>query len=263
MKLAIMGGTGVYDASMFKDVEEIEIQTRYGMAVGISGKFQGSTVIFLTRHGAEHSIPPHKVNYRANIAALKKEGVTHIIATAAVGSLNKTMKGGHYVLVDQFLDFTKHRNSTFFDGTNNPVAHVDCTNPYCIGIQKVLSNTAKDMDLPLHSKGCYITTEGPRFESAAEIKMYRMLGGDIVGMTSVPEVVLAREAGIHYATLAMVTNFAAGISDSPLSHEEVVDMMKDREKDTKGIIAGCLGSLLKNEGDWSCQCPKESMTIQI
>lgn len=262
MKIAVIGGTGVYDPKMLSNVEDIQLKTPYGNASGIVGVFESSRVIFLPRHGQGHSVPPHKVNYRANIAGLKSAGVTHIIATAAVGSLDENMRPGEFVIIDQFLDFTKTRQSTFFDGGNSGVVHTDCTEPYCSRVRGVLMDAAKSLNLTAHPRGCYVCTEGPRFESTAEIKMFQTLGGDVVGMTNVPEVVLAREAGLCYATACIVTNFAAGISSSPLTHEEVLLEMKQREEDTKNLISRSL-TLLMRSGCTTCKCPEPPGAITL
>lgn len=224
-KIAVIGGTGVYDPRMLSDVREEVIENRYGKAKVMFGTYRGTKMVFLARHGVTHSVPPHLVNYRANIWALKEMGVERVLATAAVGSLNETMEPGHFVLVDQFLDFTKNRAGTFYDGGEQGVIHTDMTNPYCPHLRSLLAEAAQSLNITVHKTGTYVTTEGPRFETPAEIRMYRLLGGDLVGMTSVPEVVLAREAGLCYATIAMVTNFAAGISPRELSHQEVLDVM--------------------------------------
>lgn len=262
MKIAVIGGTGVYDPNMLSDIRDIQLTTPYGEASGIVGTFEGSEIIFLPRHGQKHSVPPHKVNYRANIAGLKSAGVTHVISTGAVGSLNEDMGPGNFVIIDQFLDFTKTRESTFFDGGSMGVVHADCTEPYCNEIRKILLEAAKSLNLTAHSKGCYVCTEGPRFETPAEIRAYRILGGDVVGMTNVPEVVLAREAGICYATACIVTNFAAGISRAPLSHDEVLLEMKQRQEDLKNLIAKSLSLLLSSEGT-DCNCPEPPQSILV
>jgi 5'-methylthioadenosine phosphorylase len=260
MKIAVIGGTGLYDPKMLTNVEDIHFETTYGNVSGTIGTFDGYEVIFLPRHGRKHSVPPHKVNYRANIAALKNAGVTHILATAAVGSLNENMKPGDYVIIDNFLDFTKARPSTFYDGTTDAFVHIDCTEPYCNSLREILITVAKSLALPVHPNGCYVCTEGPRFETSAEIRMYRMMHADIVGMTNVPEVVLAREAGICYATICIVTNYAAGISLTHLSHEEVLETTKKREEDTKKLISKTIHLLLKSERK-ECTCPKHLKTI--
>lgn len=236
IRIAVIGGTGVYDPDILQDIRDKEVPTPYGEVELKIGKHQGTMVAFMNRHGEGHSIPPNMVNYRANIDALKRLGVKNILATAAVGSLNPEMQPGHLVFVDQFLDFTKFRQQTFFDGGSAGVVHTDMTEPYCLELRKVLLRAAQGQGLAYHNGGVYVCTEGPRFETAAEIKMYRMLGGDLVGMTGVPEAPLAREAEICYATIAMVTNFAAGISPVRLSHQEVVDTMIQNGENIRKLL---------------------------
>lgn len=253
-ELAVIGGTGVYRADMLDEVKEVELDTRYGKVNLLLGTYQGREVAFLTRHGKGHTVPPHLINYRANIQALRELGVKKVIATAAVGSLNQQMPPHNFVLIDQFLDFTKNRKSTFFEGRFEGVAHVDLTEPYCPGIREFLFKKATEMGLKVHQGGCYVCTEGPRYETPAEIRMFKQLGGDVVGMTSVPEVVLAREAGICYATICMVTNYAAGISPHVLTHEEVLESMQKMNEDLSRLIAAALKEM---PVDMDCGCPKE------
>ena len=224
---AIIGGTGTFtEGKELNNRESVEISTEYGNVNLDIIEIGGTRVALLKRHGFKHSIPPHKINYRANIMALKMLGVKRILATAAVGLLNREFKPGDLVLVNDFIDFTWGRDMTFFDGTDQEVVHVDMTNPYCLYLGTKLIGAAQETGIPLVSEGAtYVCTQGPRFETPAEILMYRNLGADLVGMTSVPEVVLAREAEICYATVAIVTNYAAGISDNPLSHQEVLERM--------------------------------------
>jgi 5'-methylthioadenosine phosphorylase len=249
--MAIIGGTGVYDPNILDNIRDVNISTRYGDTVVKVGEYQGRDVAFMNRHGAGHSVPPHLVNYRANIAALKKLGVKSILATAAVGSLNPDMKPGHFVFCDQFLDFTKVRKHTFFEGGGQGVVHVDVTDPYCGELRQLLEECATSQELTYHQGGVYVTAEGPRFETPAEIKMYRQLGGDLVGMTSVPEVVLAREAEMCYATICMVTNFAAGISPTPLTHQEVLEIMAENAANLRKLAMGTLALILP---DRQCRC---------
>ncbi len=249
--LAVIGGTGVYNAEMLSKTKEIDIENRYGKVSVLTGEYQNRRIAFLSRHGKGHSVPPHLINYRANIMALKELGVKRIIATAAVGSLNEKMKPQDFVIVDQFLDFTKNRQSTFFEGGSQGVVHTDVTQPYCPDLGGFIYQKAQSLGLSVHQGGCYVTAEGPRFETPAEIKMYKMLGGDLVGMTSVPEVVLAREAGICYATVAMVTNFAAGISKEALSHAEVLEVMGLLSNNISKLIMAVLGEVPLNG---SCSC---------
>jgi 5'-methylthioadenosine phosphorylase len=238
--ISIIGGTGLYDPKMLANSREAEVITPYGSVQYKSGEFDGQAVAFIPRHGSKHSIPPHLINYRANIWAMKKIGVTHIISTTAVGSLNLAMGPGAFVLVDQFIDFTKSRSSTFFDGGERGVAHVDVSHPYCGELRRILIAAAKELGIQVHGAGTYVCTEGPRFETPAEIKAFAQMGGDVVGMTNVPEVVLAREAEMCYATVSMVTNFAAGISPHLLTHGEVLDTMQANTENIKQLVMAAI-----------------------
>lgn len=251
VKLAVIGGSGFYQPGILTEVEETPIKTGYGPVTVLNGKLAGVKVAFLARHGQEHDTLPHQVNYRANLAALKMMGVTKVIATAAVGSLRRTLPPGSIVIVDQFLDFTKQRSLTFYEKGDPQKAHQDLTYPYCEGLREILQQAAVLCDFQAKDSGCYVCTEGPRYETAAEIKMFQMLGGDLVGMTGVPEVVLARELGICYANISVVTNWAAGISPRPLSHEEVVQTMDDNQERLRQLIAK---ALLMITAEFSCKC---------
>ena len=240
VRIAIIGGTGVYDPNILKDIRELELTTPFGNSRVKIGNYQGIEVAFMARHGSDHSVPPHLVNYRANIWGLKELGVKNIFATAAVGSLNLEMKPKDFVFMDQFLDFTRSRHQTFVE---QGVVHLDMTDPYCPQLRQTLAGSASKLGLPSHVKGTYVCVEGPRFETPAEIRMFKMLGGELVGMTSVPEVVLAREAQMCYATIAMVTNYAAGISPTHLSHQEVVDIMAENAENLRLLVMDAIAAL--------------------
>jgi 5'-methylthioadenosine phosphorylase len=250
-KIAIIGGTGVYDPKMLDDIYEASLETPYGRITYKAGQYQGREVIFIPRHGSGHTIPPHLINYRANIWGLKKLGINIIIATTAVGSLNLAMKPGDFVLVDQFLDFTKNRHHTFYEGGERGVVHIDVTEPYCPALRAVLNQAAAGCEMKVHQKGVYVCTEGPRFETPAEIRAYAKLGGDLVGMTNVPEVVLAREAEMCYATISMVTNFAAGISPTPLTHAEVLETMEANTDNLKQLVMKSI-EVMKTKANCTC-----------
>lgn len=250
--IAIIGGTGVCDPKILSNVHEDYMDTFYGTIHYWQGTYKDRELVFLPRHGRTHSIPPHLINYRANILGLKRLGVTAILSTTAVGSLNRDDKPGDFVLSDQFLDFTKCRHTSFFDGGENGVVHVDMTEPYCPNLRRTVAAAAQALGgYTLHDKGTYVCTEGPRFETPAEIRMYEKLGGDLVGMTNVPEVCLAREAEICYATISMVTNFAAGISPAPLTHEEVVEAMAENSQRLQQLILKSIE--LYDNGDCACR----------
>lgn len=203
------------------------VETPYGVVEPVIGNLANCEIVFMSRHGRNHATPPHLVNYRANIWALRKLGVQKILATAAVGSLSSSFRLGELVLLDQFLDFTKSRPQTFYEGGKQGVLHVDMTEPYCSAVRRVIMAASEHLGFAVKNGACYVCTEGPRFETPAEIRMFQRLGADLVGMTSVPEVVLARELGMCYASIGMVTNEAAGIATHPLTHAEVMESMKE------------------------------------
>lgn len=251
IKVGIIGGTGVYNQSLFSNADEIIVDTAFGSVTMMKCDYKDSMVFFLARHGGGHSVPPHKVNYKANIAALKQVGIEKIIATAAVGSLNKTIPPGSMVVIDQFIDLTRQRPLTFFEGDNGLVVHTDFTEPYCSEIRQAILKAGQNSKQKLVEGGCYVCTEGPRFESPAEIKMMKQWGGDLVGMTNIPEAVLAREAGLCYATIALSTNYAAGISAKPLTHQEVLEIMDQVKPDLDRLLTACLEAI---KPEHNCRC---------
>lgn len=252
VEVAIIGGSGVYSLDFIENPEKTRITTPYGESPEvITGELENREIAFMPRHGKGHATPPHKINFRANLWGLKELGVERIIATTAVGSLNRNIEPGDFVLLDQFLDFTKKRPSTFYDGEDDSVVHVDMTDPYCSELRKVLLNKAKELEFSVHSAGTYACMEGPRFETAAEIKMLKKLGGDVVGMTNVPECVLARELEICYSTVSVVTNLAAGISEEKLTHDEVSEIMERNIEKVKKLIFSSIPEIPKTR---SCKC---------
>lgn len=250
-KMAIIGGTGVYDPQILDQVRDVQVRTPYGEVAAVEGTYGGRDVVFMNRHGNGHKVPPHQINYRALVWSLKELGVRCVLATTAVGSLNAEMKPGQIVFPDQFLEFTKARISTFFDGGEMGVVHTDMTEPYCPALRRQLSKAAESLGFSYHNGGTYVATEGPRFETPAEIRMYGKLGGDLVGMTSFPEVALARELGLCYATVSMVTNFAAGIQSTPLTHEEVLETMAAHSTNLKSLLLAAVPHL---DEDRDCYC---------
>ncbi|MCO1601124.1 S-methyl-5'-thioinosine phosphorylase [Desulfosporosinus nitroreducens] len=230
-----MGGTGL---EYFELTEQrvISVETPYGTVEPVISKLGKHDLVFMSRHGRDHATPPHLVNYRGNIWALRELGVRKVVATAAVGSLSPNYHLGELVLLDQFLDFTKSRPQTFYEGGQQGVLHVDMTEPYCSEMRQLIVDASKHLGLVVKNGACYVCTEGPRFETPAEIRMFQHLGADLVGMTSVPEVVLARELGMCYASIGMVTNEAAGIADHPLSHAEVMKSIKELEINVAQLI---------------------------
>jgi len=221
-QIAIIGGTGL--ESLLKNSKQMRIGTPYGFPSPLQiGEIEGKKVVFLHRHGVGHSVPPHQVNYRANIFALHEVGVERIIATNAVGAINLGFKPGDIVIPHDLIDFTKRHHLTFYDEA--PVTHIDFSQPYCPEIRRVLIEKSEKFSGKVLDHAVYVCTEGPRYETPAEIHMFRNLGGDIVGMTGVPEAVLARELENCYATLCFVSNMAAGIGDK-LTTREVIEVSR-------------------------------------
>lgn len=223
--LGIIAGTGFYSLAMLTDAQDQSVGTAYGTARLVRGNWHGLPVAFLTRHGVGHSVPPHLVNYRANIAALRDIGVREVLAVNVVGGIDPTLENGSLVAVDDFLDFTKARGHTFVDADNpsgpNGVMHADVTHAYTPALRAELLAAAARADQPLRDGGVYACFEGPRFESPAEIRLAALAGGTVAGMTGVPEVTLAAEAGLSYAAISLVVNPAAGTSDEVITMDQV------------------------------------------
>lgn len=222
--IGIIGGTGTSSLKeTYPLIREENIDTKYGKAPTISIlEIDNKEVAYIPRHNVGHTVPPHMINYRANIEALNLIGVKQVYATNSVGSLDTNIEPGSLLIPDNFIDFTHNRVSTFFD---DEVVHIDCTNPYCESLRRILLNSGE-----VHPYGIYIATEGPRFETGAEIQFYKLIGGKVVGMTGVPEVVLAKEKQMCYSSICAVTNYAASISPTNLTIKEVIDAMKDCEE---------------------------------
>ncbi len=226
--LGLIAGTGFYNWEALENQQEKQVYTPYGTATVFVGEVAAPAgrkpVVFLPRHAKNHTIPPHKINYRANIWALQSLGVDKIIAVNAVGSLLKEVPPGSIVLVDDFLDFTYGREHTFFTGGEAGLQHTDMTNCYDRNWQEVIAAAADKAGVPLVKDGIYVCVQGPRFETRAEIRAYAKLGGTVSGMTGVPEVTLANELGLKYGSLALVTNFCCGLA-SAVSDDEVRAVM--------------------------------------
>jgi 5'-methylthioadenosine phosphorylase len=248
-KLAIIGGSGIYDAGMFEDVQEVRLHTPFGSPSGPIqvGKFKDLGVAFLPRHGKGHTHPPHKVNYRANIWALKELGVERIVSVCAVGSLKEELMPGDIVIPDQFIDFTKNRDYTFYDGGRT--VHISTADPFCPQLRSTFSNETKGLGIEHHDKGTYITIEGPRFSTRAESRMFRSFA-DIIGMTLNPEVQLAREKEMCYVCLAMVTDYDVW-AEKPVSLEEVLRTVAKNEQNIKKILRNTLSNVDEKRG---CAC---------
>jgi 5'-methylthioadenosine phosphorylase len=227
IKVGIIGGSGLDNPDILKEAKELSVNTPYGPPTSVltCGSIEGVDVAIIARHGKDHSIYPSKVNFRANIWALKEQGCTHIIASTAVGSLREEIAPGHLVFPNQFIDHTRKRETTFFD--EDVVVHTPMAEPFCQELVDTLSLSAEKMLLPFHKNRTVITIEGPRFSTKAESHMFRNWNADIINMSTVPEVVLAREKKMHYAAIAMSTDYDCWHEEEePVTWEMIVKVMK-------------------------------------
>ena len=227
IKIGIIGGSGLDNPDILKTPSEVHIDTQFGrpsspLACGI---INGIEVAILARHGRNHSIPPTRVNFRANIQALKDHGCTHILAATAVGSLRREIAPGHLVFPDQFIDHTRRRETTFFN--DDVVVHTPMAEPFCPNLQTLLAETADELGLTHHRNKTVITIEGPRFSTKAESHMFRSWNADVINMSTVPEVNLAREAKLHYAATAMSTDYDCWHEEeAPVTWEMILATMQ-------------------------------------
>jgi len=252
VEIGIFGGTGIYDSGILENAKEITIDTPFGkpsdsITVGI---FKGRKIAFLPRHGKKHTIPPHLINYKANIWAFKELGITRIIAPSAVGSLKEEIEPGHFALPTQFLDFTKSRNGTFSD--NGRVIHISVADPFCPELQSSILKVAKEQNIDIHKNCTYVCIEGPRFSTKAESKFYRTTGASIIGMTLVPECQLAREAQICYASISTVTDYDVW-AEKPVTAKEVLETLSKNVERTKKILTELINQIPKTR---NCSCSK-------
>lgn len=230
VKIGIIGGSGLDNPQILQDAVDKEVETPFGRPSSPLkiGKINGREVVLLARHGRQHQFPPTQVNYRANIWALKEERCTHILATTACGSLKEEIGRGDLVILDQFIDFTRHRPVTFHESFENGPVHTPMAVPFDEKLRKILIDTAQELNLKSHEKGTVITIEGPRFSTKAESKMFQRWGADVINMSIAPEAILAREAGIPYAAIAMSTDYDCLFDDIPaVTWEEVLNVFKE------------------------------------
>jgi 5'-methylthioadenosine phosphorylase len=233
-KIAIIGSRGITAAEFFKEAQHINVETEAGTVPIIIGNFAQHEIFFLNRSHGKPGVPPHGVNYKGNILALMKLGIQDLITTAVVGSLSNDIPVGALLILNQFLDFTKQRDFTLFGRSG--FSFVDVTDPYCPNLRSNLYNAAQEVAVPIIPTGCYVGVEGPRYETRAETEMYRRLGGDVIGMTNIPEVVMAREAEICYATLASVSNLGAGLNSGPILIEAIAEEAQRKVPDILSIF---------------------------
>lgn len=237
-KLAIIGGTGLASLNGLKVVHKQMVNTPYGPASAplIIGELSNQSIIFIARHGHGHTIPPHKINYQANIWALKSMEVEQILAVAAVGGITENMSPCTIVIPDQLIDYTYSREHTFFSDDFNPDKHIDFTSPYSENLRSGMLAGSEHCDFDVINGGVYGATQGPRLETAAEINKLEKDGCDIVGMTGMPEAVLARELEMDYATCAVIANWGAGRANDTITMQEIEANLKTGMKRVKTLI---------------------------
>jgi 5'-methylthioadenosine phosphorylase len=244
VKIGIIGGSGLDDPGILENAKEIDVTTKYGKPSSplTIGKIGGVDAVILARHGRSHTISPTNVNYKANIQALKDQGVTHIFATTACGSLREEIERGDFVILDQFIDFTKHRSHpTFFADFSGGAKHTAMPKPFDEKLRQILIETSKALGCKIHEKGTVITIEGPRFSTKAESSMFRILGADVVNMSTASECILANEIGIPYAAVAMSTDYDSFRDDvEPVSWEEVKKVFGQNADRVKKLIVSAV-----------------------
>jgi 5'-methylthioadenosine phosphorylase len=238
VKIGIIGGSGLDNPEILKEAKDIIVDTPYGKPSSPLkiGKINDVDVVLIARHGRKHTIPPTQVNYRANIQALKDQACSHIIATTACGSLREKIDRGDLVILDQFIDFTRLRKISFFEKFDpGDMKHTPMADPYSVELREILIETAKELNLKHHETGTVVTIEGPRFSTRAESNMFRVWGADVINMSIAPETILANEAGIPYAAIAMSTDYDCWKDDEiPVTWEEILDIFG---KNVDNVIA--------------------------
>lgn len=243
--VGVFGGSGFY--RLLEDVEEHRIETPYGPpsdTVTI-GQVGSKRVAFLPRHGRDHSIPPHRINYRANVWAMRELGVRWIFGPCAVGSLQPHLRPGDFVLCDQFVDRTRGRADTFYDG---PIAtHVSAADPYCPTLRALVAGVAREQGLPLHERGTVVVIQGPRFSTRAESRWFRAQGWEVINMTQYPEAILARELGLCYVNISLVTDYDVGVEGDPeaqpVTAEEVMRIFAANNAKLRALILESIARL--------------------
>jgi 5'-methylthioadenosine phosphorylase len=242
-KIGVIGGSGLDDPDLIENHETLEVETAFGKPSSplVCGKIGGVEAVILARHGRNHQFNPTQVNNRANIAALKELGVTHILATTACGSLRHDIDRGHLVILDQFIDFTRFRINTFHESFAGGAQHTPMAYPFAEELRDKFIGCAKQLSLIAHPHGCVVTIEGPRFSTVAESKMFRLWGADVINMSTAPEVSLANEAGIPYAAVAMSTDYDCWKEDEPpVTWEEILQVFHNNASNVKRLLLRCV-----------------------
>src|SRR5205823_4651093 len=234
-EIGVFGGSGFY--SFLEDVEEVEVETPYGKpsAQPVVGVVGGTRVAFLPRHGSSHELPPHRIPYRANVWAMRELGVRRILGPCASGALSADLQLGEFVVCDQFVDRTREREDTFYDGA--PVTHVSTADPYCPDLRRLVVETARELGIPVRDGGTVVVIQGPRFSTRAESQWFQALGWDVINMTAYPEGYLCRELEMCYANVSMVTDHDVGVEGTaPVSHEYVIKVFNENNERVRELL---------------------------
>ena len=253
-EIGIIGGSGLYDIEGLRRVNELSVKTPFGSPSDkvVFGELDGTRIAFLSRHGRGHRINPSEINYRANIYALKSIGVKRVISVSAVGSMKEAIKPGDVVLPDQFIDLTKRRMSTFFEG--GVVAHVAFADPVCPALSEVLEGAARTVGSTVHQGGVYLCIEGPQFSTKGESRLYRQWGVSVIGMTNLPEAKLAREAELCYATVALATDYDCWHETvEVVTVESILSTLRQNVTLAKRLLRTALGAVA---GAKACSCQR-------
>jgi 5'-methylthioadenosine phosphorylase len=238
-KIGIIGGSGLDNPQILKDATDVEVDTPYGKPSSplMCGKIDRADVVLISRHGRKHQHSPTEVNYRANIYALKEQGVTHILATTACGSLRQEIDRGHFIILDQFIDFTRFRKNSFHDNFEKGMVHAAMADPFDKQLREILYHSATEAGYPVHKTGTVITIEGPRFSTRAESKMFRVWGADVINMSVATETALANELQIPYAAVAMSTDYDCWKEDeAPVSWQDVLKVFHANSENVKKLL---------------------------
>jgi len=253
LALAVIGGTGVYRIAELEDVQSHLPETRYGFPSGPVrvGRIAGQRVAFLARHGEEHGVPPHKINYRANLWAMKELGVQRIVGPCAAGSLQIGVKIGDFVVCDQIVDRTRSRPHTFYDG---PVTtHISFADPYCATMRPIIVDKTRELGIGVHDGGTMVVIEGPRFSTRAESRMFATVGGDVIGMTQFPEAALAKELELCFANVALVTDYDVGVDGiAPVSHAEVLKVFGENIDKLRDLLFAAIPRVPDDRSGCDC-----------
>jgi 5'-methylthioadenosine phosphorylase len=260
--IGVFGGSGFH--TLFDEFETIELETPYGKpsAKLTIGKISKKSVVFLPRHGTKHEFPPHKIPWRANLWAFKELGVKRILGPCAAGSLQSTVKPGSFVICDQFVDFTKTRPYTFYDG---PVTtHISSADPYCEELRQIAINCCKKLGIEVHSSGTVVVIEGPRFTSKAESYWFTQQGWEVINMTQIPEAVLARELELCYANISLITDYDAGLVAAehikPVTADQIVKIFETNNEKLKNLIYEMIKLITKKR---ECNCKNALRGAQL